>query len=329
MTTTKTAPARRKVVRSKSTTTEQAATDSTLLDVSDVKTLIPAPGSMDFYIGREIHGHADFDVFRAARKAKANILIEGPTGPGKTTAVQAYCAADGLPYYAVTSYAGKTLEQLVGGWKPDGKGGWTWVYGPVAILAIHGGVLLLNEVNFLHEKIVSGLFSLLRERTLEIPDHNGEVIKAHPDLQIIADMNPGYAGTRSLNPAFRNRFAIKLDWDYDPKIESKLIVSKSLLDLAQNLRRQTKEGNFDSPTTTNMLMEFEQFFSVLGWDFAAHNFAASYEDTEREAVSNLLDLNRTSIEHELKHNGAAPPPPDVTKAVFDDTWVWTFKDLEG
>lgn len=314
----------KKVVRRKPKAAPEAESTSQVLDVNDVSALIPASGSMDFYIGRTIHGHSDFDVFRAARKAQANVLIEGPTGPGKTTAVRAYCAQDGLPFYAVTSYAGKTLEQLVGGWKPDGNGGFVWRYGPVAILAMKGGVLLLNEVNFLHEKIVSGLFSLLRERTLEIPDHDGEVIVAHPDLQIIADMNPGYSGTRALNPAFRNRFAIKLDWDYDPKIEKQLVKSNALLTLAQNIRKQTKEGNFDSPTTTNMLMEFERFYVDLGWDFAATNFAASYEDTEREAVSNLLELNRTKIVAEIE--GKAAPGSANTTPIFDDEWVWTFID---
>ena len=289
------------------------ATTAKVGTLNDIDSLIPDKSYLDTYVSRQVAGVEDFTLFDAARRNKWNTLIEGPTGSGKTLFCMAAAARAGLPFFSVTAHAGRTLESMVGQRVQNDKGLWVWQYGPVATLVMHGGVLLFNEANFLPERITSGLFSLLdARRTLELPDNDGEVITAHPDLVILADMNPHYQGTRELNYAFRNRFAQKIVWDYDPEVEKRLVKSSTLLGVAADIRR--RPDDVESPTSTNMLMVFEQMYKEFGLDYAILNFLTAYDDAERSSVKNVIELNRQKIEDDLATMEA---PPEN-----DDEWAW-------
>jgi nitric oxide reductase NorQ protein len=295
---------------------KKAATDgrtpnvraANLQHLDDLASLVPDKAIHKAYIDRVIGGKNAMEVLAHAHANGMNVLIEGPTGCGKTMLAEAYAASISAPFYSISAHAGKTMDQIHGGWKPQPDGTYKFVYGPGAIMAKHGGVLLLNEVNFFSEKLVSGIFSLLdKRRTMTIDDNNGEVITASPNLLVIADMNPNYQGTRELNYAFKNRFPIKMSWDYDRLVEEKLVKSKALLDMAGAIRKRTKEDDYDTPTSTNMLIEFESVAVSLGLDFAVQNFVAAYSDEEQGSIKQLLDLHSPNIKRELWP--PAPPKP--------------------
>jgi hypothetical protein len=164
-------------------------------------------------------------------------------------------------------------------------GAWVWIDGPVTDVVRNGGVLLLDEVNFINPKIYTVLYSLMDgRRNITLLDHLGETIQAHKDLTIFATMNPDYIGTTPLNFAFRNRFDIQIPWDYDDKVENKLVDSKSLLALARQLRTEAAKGQYETPISTNMLMEFHQFVDALGYEFAVENFIAHFSADEAASV---------------------------------------------
>jgi hypothetical protein len=251
----------------------------------------------DTYVSRKVAGIQDIEILRYARKSKFNVLVYGPTGPGKTSWVYAYAAIDKLPCYSISCSAGMDPTVLFGKYNPtDTPGKYVWQDGPVTSMVRNGGVLLINEVNFMPARIQSVLFSVFdKRRQIQLTEHNGEVITAHSDFQVIADMNPGYEGTRDLNPAFKNRFAIKVKWDYEREVEIKLVRSEPLLDFADQLRKATDAGTLTTPISTNMLMEFEKIFDAMGINFARLNFLSSFEDDEREAVSKAFELHQDKI----------------------------------
>jgi hypothetical protein len=111
-------------------------------------------------------------------------------------------------------------------------------------------------------------------------------------------MNPDYAGTGVVNAAFRNRFSIQIAWDYDDKVEAKLVKSQHLLTLAKQLRLEAAKGMYETPISTNMLMEFEEFIEVLGYDFAASNFINHFADEEQASVRLIFQTH----EHNLKQD---------------------------
>ena len=109
----------------------------------------------------------------------------------------------------VSGNASMESRQLFGGFIPDGDGGYGWIDGPVTDVVRNGGVLLLDEMNFISPKIYTTLYPLTDgRRSITLLDHMGETIVAHEDLTIFATMNPDYIGTTPLNFAMRNRFDI-------------------------------------------------------------------------------------------------------------------------
>ena len=256
------------------------------------RTIIPASAS-----------HAavsDFDIFDRGLRLKQNILLEGPTGCAKTSAVLAYAAERKVPFYAIPSNIGIEPSQLFGKFVPSPDGSFEWVDGPVTSIIRTGGVLLINEVNFMPDRVATVLFGLLdRRREITLLDHHAEVIRAADDLLIVADMNPEYEGTRPLNKAFRNRFALQLLWGYDKEVEYKLCRSKALVGMATKLRTSADQGGVETPCSTNMLMELEQNFQDMGWAFATYMFLSHYPPEERGPVTLVLDTYAQRIQNEL------------------------------
>jgi Holliday junction resolvasome RuvABC ATP-dependent DNA helicase subunit len=264
------------------------------------------------YIHRKVYGVEDFKTFDKARDKHINVLIYGPTGPGKTTAVEAWAAERGLRMATVSGNASMESRQLFGGFIPDGMGGYGWIDGPVTDVVRNGGVLLLDEMNFISPKIYTTLYPLTDgRRSITLLDHMGETIVAHEDLTIFATMNPDYIGTTPLNFAMRNRFDIQLSWDYDDNVESQLITSKSLLLLVKQLRSEAAKGQYETPISTNMLMEIEDFINDedLGYEFAVENFIAHFSADEQASVRLVFQTH----EHNIKSDFGIEVPVEIEK----------------
>lgn len=264
----------------------------------DIEALIPPEWKAEEYINRTIEGVRDVDVLDSARRMKANVLLFGPTGPGKTSCVQAYCAEKRIPYYSIPCHQSIEPRQLVGSYIPTETAGvYRWQDGPVTALARFGGVLELEEVNFMPRGISSFLNPVLRGRVLSVLEHSGEVIPVHDDFQIIATMNPDYEGTKPLNEAFRNRFSLKLKFDYDREIEEQLVSLTSLLDLADQLRA-SHGTTLETPVSTNMLIEFEDLAFEFSFAFAVENFLNAFTESERNAVREVVKLREADLKNE-------------------------------
>ena len=250
------------------------------------------------YVSRKVFGLQDYEVFDRCRANHIDGLIYGPTGPGKTTSVLAWAASRGLRVATVSGNAALEPSHLIGKYIPDenNAGRFIWVDGPVTDVVRNGGVLILDEVNFISPKIYTVLYSLLdARRALILLDHKGETVEAHKDLTIFATMNPSYTGTVPLNFAFRNRFAMQLFWDYDDKVEAKLINSGAILTIAKQLRSEAAKGEFETPISTNMLMELEEFISTFNYEFAIENFINHFDLEEQDKVRLVFTTHESNI----------------------------------
>lgn len=291
------------------------------------KAYIPDQSYADRYVGRKIKGVQDFDIVALAIKKKKNILLRGDTGAGKTLMGMAYAAKFKLPYYSVPCDVALDSTSLFGKMMPtDHIGEFEWVDGPVTEFVRYGGILNISEINFMSPKVSASLFGLLdRRRVLTLLGHRGEVIKAHPKLVVIADMNPRYRGTVDLNAAFANRFNIKIDWDYDPAVESSLIKSPSLLTVVRNIR---KLSEIKTPVGTNVMEEFLDLAPHLGYDFAVMNFVGQFDATERDAVMKVFLIQQSNIKSELATIKAGSTlDEDMEEVEADEEWFKEEGDL--
>jgi len=130
------------------------------------------------------------------------------------------------------------------------------------------------------------------------------VINAHPDLLIVATHNPHYRGTSEMNQAFKDRFGMKLVFDYDSSIERRILKSESLVDLAKQMRfdaspeiQYASSGvAYETPISTRLFKAFEKIALGLGYDFAVECFVNNFLEEERNSVRTLLK----GAEHNIK-----------------------------
>ena len=242
-------------------------------------------------------GKTDYEMLDIIKANFQNLLIRGHAGSGKTMCVIAWASSRNYRYYNISSNIGLEPSHLFGMWIPTEQAGvFKWQDGPVTDLVRHGGVLLLNEIDFMPERITTVLFGLLDDRReIQLLENGGEVIKAHPDLVVIGDHNPNYRGSRPMNQAWKDRFAHKWDFEYDKAIEKKLIGNTTLLEVANQLREQHERGEIDTPISTRGLEAFVKNVRNVNLDYAIETYLNSFADDEREAVKLVFDTAKAGI----------------------------------
>jgi hypothetical protein len=267
-----------------------------------VRHLIPSPDLASQYISRQIHGIRDLNLLRYSGAVQKHCMLFGPTGPGKTTCVRAYASEFQIPLVIIDCNGGIDPNSFWGMLTMSEQTGKVeWVDSDVTNVIRHGGILMFEEVNFMHPKVAAAFHGLLdSRRQVSILERGNLVVRASDKMQAICAYNPDYEGTRPLNAAFKNRFAIKLPWGYDEQVEDKLIYMPVLLTVAKKLRAQSESGEIQTPVSTNMLIEFEELGVEFGLDFAVGNFVAAFSADEQSAVTEAFKMYRPSLEAQLR-----------------------------
>ena len=271
------------------------------------------------YVHRSVYGQDDFAIFAKARARKENILLKGPTGAAKTMSALAYAASEGLPTFTISGSVNFEASEAIGQMMLDPVTGLPYFqYGGAIEVIRSGGVLILDEINFIPSKVITPFFPLLDDRReVVLKQNKGEIIKAHPDLLIIATMNPGYLGTQAMNFALANRFDHHLEWGYDEKVEKTLVLSKSLREFANQLRANP---TIATPVPTNALMSIVSNATEFSLDYALANFLARFDDAERKAVDLILQSIRSNIESDLGLN-VDQQPLEQNEVAPDTDWI--------
>lgn len=253
------------------------------------------------YVPRTFAGNlTENQLYTYALKSKKNVSIQGHAGTGKTTSLMTFSAKNGLEFGSMSCNAGVEPSQFFGRYVPNQEGKLVWRDGLFTHFFRNGGVLVIDEANFLPQKIASVLHGVLDDRrVLTLLEHDGEVITANENLLIAMCYNDGYKGTSKFNEAFADRFWIKLNFEYDTDIEKKFIPSHTLLELAKSMRADTIAGVYETPVSTRLLKQFVDLAQNLSYDFAVDNFVNNFREDERSSVQLLLDSQRHNLELEL------------------------------
>jgi hypothetical protein len=294
----------------------------------------PDPSILKGYVSRNVpNGQSDTDFLLSFYDKKDNVLLVGDTQAGKTLLVQVLAVLAGkrtasgkpLPVFTLSGSNGVTDFDLFGQptafTTPDGQERLVWLPGVCDLAARAGGVLYLDEVNMMPERVTSSLHPLTdhrrafvnRQRAVRF-EHEGtevfmpDVVNASDDLWIVGTMNPGYKGAGSLNEAFTNRFRW-IPWGYDEAVEKKLIPSASVRLLGQALREARSGRSITTPVGTSALSRLCEDVEVYGVDTALWMFKAMFSPQEQPKVEAIIqDRSITMLlnDEQVAKNGPAP-----------------------
>ena len=161
-------------------------------------------------------------------------LLVGPTATGKSL-----CAFEAFertrkkkPVFIIEGHESLKEFDLLGGYVPDGKGGFVWGDGVLTQAMRSGGYLFIDEANRMPTRTLNILLGVLSRGKVVLTEHGSEEVKAKEGFQVVMAMNlgKGYA-VNTLDTALLNRFSCVLEFHYLPeREEEKLLIEKTGID---------------------------------------------------------------------------------------------------
>lgn len=257
------------------------------------------------YVERKFQNVTETELYDKATNFRWNVMLAGDAGTGKSSSARNLAVRRDVPFVVVECNQQIDINVTQGRFVPgaDGKS-LKWVYSQLATAIQQPSVILLNEFTRMNPKSASLFLRLLEERELAIDTFN-EVIRVHPECQIIADANIGgmYNGTTRADAAFNDRFLLKLQFEYDTDIEKKFLPYPALLTFASAIRKASDLGqqDFTVPMSTRMLKSFVAQAQTFNWQFAVERLLASFpaDSGERNAIKTRIEADAPAIASEL------------------------------
>ena len=180
--------------------------------------------------------HEAFEDILKLSQLRANIMLVGPAGSGKTTACSNVAKALDLPFESTSVCMQTTKSDLLGYIDAHSN----YVSTRLREMYENGGVFLLDEIDSGNPNVLTVINSLAENGHGPFPD---QTIQRHDDFVLIAAANTWglggnieYVGRNPIDAATRDRFAM-IAFGYDERLERALANNDSWVDRVQMLRR--------------------------------------------------------------------------------------------
>lgn len=254
------------------------------------------------------------------------VFITGPSGNGKSMAVEQVCAQLGREFVAVSMTDESDEGDLLGNYVLI-EGNMVWRDGPVTIAARKGAVLLIDEIDY-GSKNLSCLQRVLEGKPFLLKKKN-EVVVPAKGFNVIATANTKGQGSESgkfmytnvLNEAFLERFPVTMEQPWAPKnVESKIVSGElkalgvsddafveDLVNWANIIRKTYEDGGIDDVISTRRLVHIARSYSIFGDKMVAIESCLARFDADTKA--SFLDLF-VKIRAEEQPAPAAETNPD-------------------
>jgi nitric oxide reductase NorQ protein len=201
-------------------------------------------------------------LFEAAYADRMPVMLKGPTGCGKTRFVEHMAWRLGKPLITVACHEDMTASDLVGRFLLDAEGT-VWHDGPLTLAVRLGAICYLDEIVEARQDTTVVIHPLTDDRRVLPLEKKGELVRAHPDFQLVISYNPGYQSVlKDLKESTKQRFAA-IDFGYPPaEVEAEIIAHEAGVDPAMAARlvaigarsRNLKGHGLDEGASTRMLI---------------------------------------------------------------------------
>ena len=173
----------------------------------------------------------EVELYEAAYSVRMPMMLKGPTGCGKTRFVEYMAWKLHKPLITVACNEDMTASDLVGRFLLDAQGT-RWQDGPLAMAARLGAICYLDEVVEARQDTTVVIHPLTDNRRVLPLEKKGELVKAHPDFQIVISYNPGYQSLmKDLKQSTKQRFGA-LDFNYpEHAIEAEIVAHETAVSL--------------------------------------------------------------------------------------------------
>lgn len=238
--------------------------------VKKAKTKVAKPKKVKTVKISKVGGFIDhqriISKIEAGLKLGYNIALRGKTSTAKTFLVTELAKKHKKNLNYFNASVNTTVDEVKGKYvlryDEHGKPKPEWFDSSIVKAMRNGDWVVIEEINFLSEDLLSVFYSILdNRRDLILDEKDGEVVKAHPDFRVFATMNWSYKGTNELNDALKRRFQLWCDLNYLPKSKEKSLILKKvdgaddgevsiLVDYADNYRKSKTRNKTDLGTDT-------------------------------------------------------------------------------
>jgi len=242
------------------------------------------------YYARSVPGaDHDVDMLRRSRGAtlleNLYILYYGLPGTGKSSVFEA--AFPDL--ITVTCSRDTDMDSFWGTWVQMPDGTYEWVYGPVAVAAMEGRPVLLDEIAVAPPQVLTDLH--------ESMDGRGTMrIKTNPKLPVIqirdgfwmgGACNPDAPGA-DMSDALLSRFDIHIEGTTDYDLAEEVGVPKKFVKVARNLMEKRVANKELYVHQMRELMAAKRMAERFGTEMAVANFVGVAPVADRVVVADVV-----------------------------------------
>ena len=200
-------------------------------------------------------------LYEAAYSARMPVMLKGPTGCGKSRFVEYMAWKLKKPLITVACNEDMTASDLVGRYLLDANGT-KWHDGPLTVAARIGAICYLDEVVEARQDTTVVIHPLTDHRRQLPLEKKGELVRCHPDFQLVISYNPGYQSLmKDLKQSTKQRFGA-IDFDYpDSDVETEIVqhetsvsreIAEKLVQIAHRARNLKGHG-LDEGISTRLL----------------------------------------------------------------------------
>ncbi len=205
----------------------------------------------------------EVSLFEMAYASRMPMMLKGPTGCGKTRFIEHMAWRLRRPLVTVACHEDMTASDLVGRFLLD-PSGTVWHDGPLTLAVRHGAICYLDEIVEARQDTTVVIHPLTDDRRILPLEKRNELVRAHPDFQLVISYNPGYQSVlKDLKESTKQRFG-GVEFRYpDPAVEAEIVSHEAGIDfgLAERLvkigqrSRNLKGHGLDEGASTRMLIQ--------------------------------------------------------------------------